>query len=170
MPLIVEDGTGKADAESYCSVSDADAYHAARGVTAWAALDTTGKEQRLRMATDYMLQTYRALWAGQRVTATQALDWPRYDVPRRDYGDYYPSNTVPAEVVRACAELASRVTVGAALLTDQTREITEQTVGPITTKYAQGSSQATRYAAADAMLAPFFVAARGGSVMRLVRA
>ena len=35
MPLIVEDGTLPAGANSFASVADADAYHAARLTTAW---------------------------------------------------------------------------------------------------------------------------------------
>ena len=36
MAIVTEDGTGKADAESYISVADASTYHAARGNTEWA--------------------------------------------------------------------------------------------------------------------------------------
>ena len=72
MALITEDGTGRADAESYCSVAAADAHHAARGAAAWAALTTEAKEQALRRATDYMGQIYGPLWAGHRSLPTQA--------------------------------------------------------------------------------------------------
>lgn len=170
MALITETGAGLPDAESYCTVAFADAHNAARGATAWAALTTEQKEQRLRLATEYMVQEYRLKWAGWRATATQALDWPRAYVPRRDVGDYYASNIVPLEAQRACAELANRVVPGVRLLADQGREVMEQTVGPITTKYAQGSGQATRYAGVDALLGPLLLAERGGSTMRLVRA
>lgn len=170
MALIVEDGTAKPDAEALCSVDAADAHHAARGAAAWAALATDAKEQALRRATDYMGQVYGLLWSGTRTTSTQALDWPRADVARPEVDDYYwPSNVVPAAVVKACAELALRAASGP-LLGDQGREVVEQTVGPITTKYAQGSSQATRYAAVDAMLAGMLTAPRGSSALRLVRA
>ena len=170
MPLTTEDGTGLAGAESLCSVATADAYHAARGTAAWAALTTDAKEQALRRATDHMQQTYRLLWSGERRYLAQALDWPREWVPRPDYDDYYPADVVPTEVQRACAELAYRGRAGGELLADQSREVIEQTVGPITTKYAQGASQARRYAAVDALLAPFLKAPKGGAVMRLVRA
>ena len=36
MPLIVEDGTMPAGANSFASLADADAYHAARLTEAWA--------------------------------------------------------------------------------------------------------------------------------------
>jgi len=169
MALEVETGTGSASAESLCSVAQADAHHAARGGTAWAALATEAKEQALRRATDYMQQVYRTRWAGLRISATQALDWPRVDVPRRDVGDFYPSNAVPAEVVRACAELAAKSAAGTVLLAYQGRDVLEQTVGPITTRYAQGSTAAVRFSAIDAMLGPLFSAASSAASMRLVR-
>jgi hypothetical protein len=83
MALVVEDGTARADAESYCSVAAADTYHANRGNTVWAALTQTVKEQCLRKATDYMV-VYRNAWDGYRKTTTQALDWPRFMVPIKD--------------------------------------------------------------------------------------
>ena len=85
MALIVEDGTGKSDAESFISVADADTYHSNRGNTDWASLLTAAKEQNLRKATDYICQVYRMKWAGTRVNGTQALDWPRAYVLRDDY-------------------------------------------------------------------------------------
>lgn len=170
MALTTEDGTGLANAESLCAVAAADAYHAARGNAAWASLTTDAKEQALRRATDYMQQTYRLMWAGDRRFIGQALDWPRVEVPRRDFDDYYPDDEVPAEVQRACAELAYRGRAGADLLADAGRKVVEQTVGPITTKYAQGSPSAKRYAAVDALLAPFLRSPKGGGMVRLVRA
>ena len=111
MPLTVETGTGSATAESYATVAQADAYLAARGHTAWADLETDVKEQSLRKATEYMFAAYSLRWAGYRMTATQALDWPRAYVPRVPAMTgtlYYADNAVPVEVQRACAELALR--------------------------------------------------------------
>jgi hypothetical protein len=182
MALIVEDGTAKADAESLCSVSAADAYHAARGRAAWAALDTTAKEQNLRLATEFMGQAYRLLWAGTRVSANQALDWPRAYAPRRDYLPsstlpppslhgtfYYPADVVPADVVKACAELALKASNGTPLMADRGQDVTERTVGPITTKFANGSRAGTRYAAVEGMLSMFFKTTPGGARVKLER-
>lgn len=44
MALEVEDGSGKANADSYISVADADAYFAARGITLWATMQEVEKE------------------------------------------------------------------------------------------------------------------------------
>ena len=172
--LIVEDGTGLETAESYISVADADTYHTARGnETTWTDLDVTVKEQLLRKATEYMVQEYRLRWKGVRATAVQALDWPRGLVERPDYayagmngyttisGDFYfPSNDVPVEVERACAELALRA-ASAPLGPDLGAPVLREKIGPIDVEYAQGARQTTVYQAVDNMLAPFLKATGG---------
>lgn len=139
MALIVEDGTGLPDAEAYISVADADAYHAARGNAAWAALTTPAKEAALRLATDYMEAEYGPRWLGNRLTAEQALSWPR-DV-----------EGVPEAVRRANAELAVRASAGP-LLADQGPAVKQETVGPLSVTYADGARQSTRYVAVEALL------------------
>lgn len=172
MSLIVEDGTGKSDAESYISVADADTYFTNRGNATWAALTTQQKEESLRKAADYMLQAYGLRWSGVRVLDTQALDWPRYNVPRKDaaamsYGQpFYDSHAVPAPVARACAELAVRASA-ADLSPDQAAQVKSETVGPISVVYADGARQDTFYKAVDQMLAPFL---QGGGSVPVVRA
>lgn len=176
MPLIVETGGASSTSESYVSVTDADAYFFGRGVVAWASLTTADKEAALRRAVDYMTATYRLRWTGYRATDTQALDWPRQDVPRADgFGGflgsfngsgYYPSNIVPIEVQRANAELAFKAASGE-LLADTEQAIKSETVGPLQTVYQDNSTSTKRYSAVDRMLAPFLQSI--GSVM-LVRA
>jgi hypothetical protein len=160
MSLIVEDGTARSDSEAYISVTDADAYFAARGNTSWAALGTPAKEAALRNATEFMGQRYRLRWQGFRVLQTQALDWPRYEVPMPDapggYGSfpaYYDYKSVPQAVQRACAELALRASAGP-LSPDVGAQKAEVTVGPITTKYVPGTRQSTLYTAVEALLLP----------------
>lgn len=167
MALIVESGTGASDSESYISVVDADTYFSNRGNTTWTALTTAVKEQSLRKATDFMGQLYRERWSGLRVKATQALDWPRYDVPRRDYGDYYESTIVPTEVKNACAELAYKAS-SETLAPDLGVPVTSKTVGPISITYAAGARQHKVYRAVENLLAPLLKAS--GSMIRVVRA
>lgn len=171
MPLIVEDGTGRADAESYASAAEADAYHLARGNTAWA--EVADKEGALRRATDYMAQAYRSRWKSFRATSTQALDWPRAYVEIQDapsgYGSfaaYYPNNSVPAEVKRACMELAL-IAASQDLAPNLSRAAKEETVGPIRVVYDESSPEYQRYRKVDMLLAPLL--GRGGASTRLVR-
>jgi len=167
MALEVEDGTGKATAESFISVTDASTYHTARGNAAWAALASdTVREQCLRKATDYMEQVYRSRWQGCRVSETQALSWPRYDVEVEGYA--IDSDIVPTEIKNACAELALRASA-ADLNPDLTQGVAREKVGQIEVEYDKASPQFTRYRAIDALLSPYLKAGGGGCSMGLIR-
>lgn len=171
MTIIVEDGMGLANAESYISVASADTYHSNRGNTTWAALTTAVKEQLLRKATDYMVQTFRARWDGYRKLTTQALDWPREYVEIKDTvlrtTAYVDNASVPTIVANACAELALKANNGV-LLDDQEQIVTRETIGPLTVEYDKFSGQAKRYAAIEAALSVYFKGA--SSSVGLVRA
>ena len=159
MALIVESGAGLPNSEAFISVSDADTYFSNRGNAAWAALNTAAKEAALRLSTDYMGAVYGPRWGGERLTDTQALDWPRGE----------PG--VPEAVKRANAELAVRASAGA-LLGDQGAQVKSETVGPISVTYAEGARQGTRYAAVDAGLksAGLLCGGAGGGTIPVVKA
>lgn len=180
MALEVEDGTGKTDAESYISVTDADTYFSKRGITLWATLLTEEKEQALRRSTDYLGQVYRLRWKGARAVANQALDWPRSFVEQEDYeyaglngytmigGQYYyPSNAVPVEVMNACAEMAFKAASGE-LAPDLDRAVTREKVDVIEVEYDRYATQYKQYRAIDNLLAPF-LASVGGAFRKVVR-
>lgn len=93
MALIVEDGSIVADAETYVDVAGLKAYAAKRGITVPA--DDAACEVLLVKAMDY-LATYDARWKGCRVSAAQALAWPRRGV--RIDGYPYPANAIPAQL------------------------------------------------------------------------
>ena len=164
MAIVIEDGTGLANAEAYISVADADAYFLARGNAAWAALTTARKEEVLRDGSDYMAAVYGQRWKGSRVTETQALDWPREDVSANGFD--IDNNVVPGAVARANAELAVRASAGE-LLEDQGAQVKSEQVGPIAVTYMDGARQATRYAFVDSMLGAYL---EGMGQIRVVRA
>jgi hypothetical protein len=171
MTLIVEDGTGLPNSDSYASVASADTRLAALGMTDWTSLSTAQKEQALRRATVYMLQTYRSRWRGRRKLGTQALDWPREEVTRDDYGiflisgyyAYYPDDEVPAEVEDACIDLALR-SAAADLLPDQSQGVVREKVGPLEVEYDRYSPQRKKYSAIDGLLRPLLKADGSGVV------
>lgn len=116
--IIVEDGTAKTDANSYISRADANSYLEAHAEAAtWAALSDAAKDALLVRGTralDDLLS-----WAGYRVTATQALEWPRQGVPWAgphpsvegqpqtiDF-DTWPTNQIPTQLKAATAEAAA---------------------------------------------------------------
>jgi hypothetical protein len=166
MALVVEDGTGKIDSESYISVADATTYHAARANSDWLLI--TDKEAALRKATDYMIQVYRSLWQGYRAVTDQALDWPRLSVYHNEYLEeiQIASNIIPIEVKNACAELALKTYTDEVLLTDEEQKVTMEMIGPITIKYSDNSTTATKkYSSINAMLKPFLKSS-GSQVIR----
>jgi hypothetical protein len=165
MALVVETGEGLATAESYISVADADARHAAFGNTAWTGLDAV-KEAALRRATAYMEQAYRQRWVGNRYSDDQALSWPRVVYQLVDSWTIN-SDEVPADVANACADLALR-SLSEDLNADQSRAVVRKKIGPLETEYDRASPQAKRFRAIDMMLAPYL---KGSSAMAtLVRA
>jgi DnaT-like ssDNA binding protein len=173
MALVVEDGTGVASADSYVSTADADTYHGSRGNAAWALLDQTTKEINLRVATDFMLATFRGAWKGYRSTSTQRLDWPRADVQRdRDDAFAYlaliPFNIVPDEVKQACAEYAL-VNSTTPLLTSLSRGKKSVKIGPIEIEYDGNSAMQTAFIMASRRLAPLLKSGGNSNVVGLVR-
>lgn len=173
MALIVEDGAGRADAESFASVAEADTYHAARGQgDAWDAADD--KEVALRLATDYLEQAFRGRWLSFRTTAAQRLSWPRawVTLPDAPYGygswaAFVPNNVVPLEVKQACMELALR-TLSGPLAPDLTRTTVMEKVGPIEVQYNRSAPAFTQLRSIEMLLAPFLTNA--GASVKLVRA
>lgn len=163
MALIVEDGTGIANAESYVSLEDADVYHSRRGNTAWTTAPESAREAALLQATAYIDAAYT--FAGGARTMTQALRWPR---------TWFVG--LPPNLRVATMELALRALAGP-LLPDvsartTTGQLIEQQVGPIREKYAAGSVTTTsgpRYPMIDALLAPLLGGLPGRNAARLVR-
>ncbi len=167
MSLIVEDGSGLADAESYASLSRADAHHDAFGNPAWADAAAADKEAALRRATRYLDGAYRQRLRGRRKTAGQALEWPRVGdaAVERDTG-------LPRGLVQAAAELALRALSGD-LAPDQQPDsstVDEQrtTVGPITTAigFRDTPGRGPSYPVVDQLMGPFLKPARPDRVRR----
>ncbi|UOF80049.1 hypothetical protein [Caudoviricetes sp.] len=107
MALIQEDGNGLANANTYASIAEADAYATQRGWTSWLALSSQDKEKHLLLAMDYMRARYRGKWRGTRIRDAMALDFPRYDLYDVD-GYLVATNVVPADVKNSQIELAER--------------------------------------------------------------
>jgi hypothetical protein len=169
--LTIETGAGAPDADSYASITQADARCASLGLTTWAALAEADREIALRKAMIFMA-TYRTRWAGRRVYQHQALDWPRYGVAVDGFA--VPSTIVPAEVVNACIDLAARAGRGEDLLPDLdtgSNAIKKDKTGPLETEYFQNTTDAReRFVAVDALLAPYFGSAGGGNSIKVTRA
>jgi hypothetical protein len=119
MPLVLiqEDGSGKADANTYALVADADAFHEAHlYATTWTGASTADKEKALAMATRLIDGSFQ--FHGFKRFSSQALQWPRRECRDPDAtngvvpvllfvrGPYLDETKVPALVVNATCELA----------------------------------------------------------------
>lgn len=176
MTLIVEDGTGRADAQAYCSVAFSDAYHVSRGLTVWMSMLTEEKEAALVRATQFITQEYRRRWAGWRTSQTQALDWPRVGVPVIDgpiEGGLVASNIVPIEVQQATAELALKAAaVDLSPDIDRSSAVKREKLDVLEVEYRDNAPMRTRYQSTENLLAPLLLSvngASGGGSMTVVR-
>jgi hypothetical protein len=117
--LVLEDGSGLSNSNSYASVAEADAIlDPQNNTTTWDALDDATKSNLLIWSTRLLDQHLR--WTGTRATEDQALRWPRYGVYDRD-GYQYDSDIVPQPVKDATAELARYLASEDRTVEDETR-------------------------------------------------
>lgn len=169
MAFVVETGVGLPNANSYASVSAADDYVADRGITGWSSLSTPIKQQSLVKATDYLEATYRDAWKGNRVSETQSLSWPRYNVVVDGFN--YPSGVVPPQVINACVEMALRAAAGDTLIADQGQKVKREKIDVIEVEYQDYSDPTQRYPFINRILTPYLLSASesGFGVTRVVR-
>lgn len=143
--MVVEDGTGLSNADSFVSVAYADTYFSTRGVTAWASL--TNKEALLIKATDYIEAVYSEAWKGVTLKDTQSLSFPRII----DDATVYPDR-----LKKAVCELALKANSGD-LLVDVEQRTIEEKVDVITVKYAEYSDQKTQYSMVYGLISPYLL-------------
>jgi hypothetical protein len=176
MALIVEDGSTVANAQSYITVVAADTYHSDRGHPAWALLDLPTKEASLRLATDFMVDSYRNYWKGYRNDPNQALendlDLSRYvNVYNRAIQPYFvPSTIVPREVKESCAEFALVASTGQ-LNPNVARGQKKVKVGVLEVEYDGYAALNTRLSVATGRLSVYLrgLGTNAGTMVRLVR-
>lgn len=137
----------------YGTLTDADAYHAARGRADWLNGNTDARTAALVRGSDYVDARYSApgcslTFPGQRAGGrSQERAWPRIGVVDRD-GAPVDAATVPSEIERASYEAAYRELQAPGSLTPDfvpAEQVTREKVGPIETTYASGGDgQANR--------------------------
>lgn len=164
MALVIEDGTGKPDGESWATEPDTTAYWTARQEAGWVAADVPTREAKLREAADYLMLAYR--WPGQPAVVGQRLPWPRAGVPSGK--TTYPADAIPTQVIQAQMLLAlEALTTPLLKKGEPERTVIEETksvsgVGSKTFKYATAAidslSGLRRFFTVDNILAGIAVA------------
>ncbi len=119
MSITVTATAGAIDANSYQTVADVDDYFSKRAPIAvsedWGEAEPEEKAAAVITATTWMESFI--VWTGYVTSLTQALQWPRNSMVRRDGMSYVPSTEIPRELKNAHAELSRLF-----LTTDRTEE------------------------------------------------
>jgi len=167
--LIKENGSGRADANSYASVAEGDAYHKGHlYATAWTAATTENKEKALVFATRLVDAEFR--FKGVKASNTQALQWPRAECRDPDGDDDLASDAVPTAVVQATCEMARELLIKDRTAAHAGEGLKYQNVGSTQTGYDKTDTPPVISRIAQALLGRFGVAVKGRSgAVRLVR-
>jgi DnaT-like ssDNA binding protein len=154
MSLVIETGAGLANAQSYASVADLRAHAILRSASVPAATPAgdSACETLLVKAMDF-LETQN--FVGTKLTRAQSLQWPRAGACAEAWP--IPTNEIPRQLIQAqCALAIEAQTVDLLPTTDANASgpIISETVGPVTTAYANPSSvrRVPAVAKADALL------------------
>jgi len=171
MSLIVENGTGKSNADAYVTLAECDAYHARFGNSGWkiitgAVSNEAKRENAIKKATAFIDARYGNRFKGVRKTAEQALLFPRDGISDNDG---YVLENVPLAVKRATCEAALKIFLGADLMPDLDRggKIISETVGPISTTYSSSAPAGTKYETIESLLR---CCLNGGASVKMIRA
>lgn len=127
--IVVEDGSEVTGANSYISEAGLTTYATDRGVT---ISGTTAV--LLIQAMDYLEQQ---LFQGEKVTDTQALQWPRNGVWIDGYS--VDNDEIPQLLKDTLCEIALGIDAGNNPLATVERQTSKETVGPISVEYEKGT-------------------------------
>ena len=99
--LVVENGTGLPDANSYCDLDFAIEYCTMKGYTDWLKLSENQQKIFIIRGTEFVDNFYT--WKGIRHRQSQSMAFPRDDIYD---DDRYPVDGIPDKLKKACIEAA----------------------------------------------------------------
>ena len=155
MALVIEDGTGKTDSNSFASVAEAISYAADRGFDFPSV--TADVEKLLIQAGDFIL-SFEEQFQGYRTNQNQRLSFPRVNVLMYKGVDYVGADEIPNQLKEAQMRFAVSAN-GGELRPDGTgQEVIKEKVGPLEVQYAErGSGSVTpQFSQGMDLLEPMF--------------
>ncbi len=169
MALIIENGSIVANADSYATVAQLRTFATKRGATV--PTPDPDCEKILIKAMDY-LATLEDSYKGARVSASQALSWPRTGVYIN--GFEFSASAIPQQLIDAQCSLAILAQTVDLLPTGTVAErgaVIRQKVGPIERAFAEPSSYRSTPAlrAANPFLGPLLKGGAGSGAVPVVR-
>jgi len=141
--LIIENGQGLSNSESYVDVDYVDAYFLKRGINEWASL--TNREQLIIRAMDYIENNYT--YQGTKLISTQSLQFPRLINGEAVY---------PIALKNAVCELALKSNEED-LLADTDKTTIREKVGTLEVEYDPNQDNIKSYNYVNKLLAPYLV-------------
>lgn len=148
--------------DTYLSVTDADAYFAARDAAGWAAAPLVAREAALLQATAYIDGSYA--FRGRISDPGQALSWPRQNAVDAE-GRCHTG--IPRRVEHATAELALIALAGdLAPPLERGGKILREQVGPVEVEYMPDAAPGRSYPLVDLLLKPLLRSAASYEVIR----
>lgn len=168
--ITVEDGSNVANANSFVTLAEVRAYAEARGVILPVADDSLAV--MLIKACDY-LEAQANRYQGEIANEGQSLQWPRIDVYISGSETAFPSNAIPKQLKSAQSSLVIAINEGVDILPNYSAAdfVTEETVGPITTKYADPTKIGITptLTNVEALLQPLYGSTLTGFSLRTIR-
>jgi hypothetical protein len=167
--ITVETGAVVTGANSFISLADFQAYHAARGNALTAYTDEQQKASLVK-AGDYL---NGIVWKGVKTGRDNPMPWPRYGTeeggsiwnqlvyPASEWvgvldkdGFYIPTDEVPVQVINAQCEAAYLILGGESLQPTLSRggQLKRQRVDVIEKEWFPGASPTNRYLGVEALL------------------
>lgn len=134
--MIIEDGTGIVNADSYVDISYADDYFNSRDVSEWEDLEDSEKEVMLIKATDFIDNGYQ--WNGKKSNIEQSLRFPRVNL--EDYEGQKivgVPNCLKQAVCECCILILGNKTLYKT--ENENGKVTSERIGELSFSYAQGN-------------------------------
>ena len=169
--LIVEDGSGLSNANTYVSLDEANTYHEAHlHASVWH--DMTLEERKASLIQSTRVMDEQVEWSGWKATSGQALRYPRGGVNDRDVGDpafyaFYgyslPSNVVPVWLKNATIELARWLKAEDRMADPETAGYASLSVGKLSMTLDPGDRKSILPRVVRDMVSPYGLVKQQGS-------
>jgi hypothetical protein len=158
MPIIVEDGSQVAGANSYISESFLTVYAEDRGIT----LTQTASALIYRSMSYVETRNYK----GNKASETQSLQWPRENVYIDGY--LFPDDQIPIELQNAQAETCLSIDQGNDPAATTDRAVKREKVDVLEVEYMDNASSKPTYTSINVWLDKLLQNGSGSGSIRLL--
>ena len=171
LTLIVEDGSGLLNANTFTSLAEANTYHEAHlHASIWHDMPLEERKAALIQATRVLDEQVE--WEGWKATSGQALRWPRGGVNDRDVGDpasytFYgyslPSTIIPVWLKNATSEFARWLKAEDRMADPETAGYSSLSVGKLSMTLDPGDRKSILPRVVRDMVSPYGLVKQQGS-------